>query len=311
MTNAANIKTRFAPSPTGRMHAGNVFASMVAWLAAKKRGGSVVLRIDDLDRDRSRTDYIDQVMRDYEALGLTWDEGPFYQRDNDAVYEEAFQRICGQGNVYPCYCTRADLKALASAPHLGEGSVYPGTCRSLTEEQRAQKALVKEPSWRLEVPDRDISLEDLFQGSYTQNIARECGDFIVRRSDGAFAYQLACVLDDAAEGINLVVRGIDLLPSSPRQMLLQRFLGLPKLTYGHVPLLCADDGRRLSKRNKDASIDCLMKTYGTPEGVLGHIAFITGMTDADEPATMDELLVSYDEVKLRGLWEGKISLLWR
>ncbi len=252
---------RFAPSPTGRMHAGNVFAALVAWLVAKAQGGRMVLRIEDLDAQRSKREYVDAVQRDFERLGLTWDEGPFFQHDREEAYRAAFDALAARGLVYPCFCTRADLHA-GSAPHRGEKPVYPGTCRGLSDEERAQRvAGGRTPAQRLAVPDRDVALQDLVQGSYRQNLARECGDFLVRRSDGAFAYQLAVVVDDAEQGVNSVVRGVDLLCSTPQQMHLQDLLGLPHPVYAHVPLVVAERDRRLSKRDHDAALDALLERF--------------------------------------------------
>ena len=209
------------------MHAGNVFAALVAWLVAKAQGGRMVLRIEDLDARRAKREYVDAVQRDFERLGLTWDEGPFFQHDREEAYRAAFDALAARGLVYPCFCTRADLHA-GSAPHRGEKPVYPGTCRGLSDEERARRvAAGRTPAQRLAVPDRDVALQDLVQGSYRQNLARECGDFLVRRSDGAFAYQLAVVVDDAEQGVNSVVRGVDLLCSTPQQMHLQDLLGRP------------------------------------------------------------------------------------
>ncbi|MFR4999028.1 MAG: tRNA glutamyl-Q(34) synthetase GluQRS [Slackia sp.] len=239
MTDARPVKGRFAPSPTGRMHAGNIFAALMAWLVAKSQGGTVVLRIEDLDKERSKPHFIDAVQRDFEALGLFWDEGPYFQHDRDEAYQAAFDELCGRGLVYPCFCTRADLHA-ASAPHHGEKLVYPGTCRRLSEAQKAKRRQTRPPAYRLIVPDEDFSFRDEIQGEYTQNLERDCGDFLIRRSDGAFAYQLAVVVDDAEQGITSVVRGVDLLCSTPQQIYLQTLLGAEHPAYAHVPLIVAN-----------------------------------------------------------------------
>lgn len=309
---------RFAPSPTGRMHAGNIFSALMMWLVVKSQGGTIVLRIEDLDRERSKREYIDQVQRDFELLGLTWDEGPYFQSTEDPVYEEAFLALQEAGMVYPCYCTRADLKA-ASAPHWGEKNVYPGYCRDLnTEERYLREEAGRRPAWRLRVPDEMVEFRDLFQGDYRQLLDRECGDFVVRRSDDLFAYQLAVVADDARQGINTIVRGIDLITSTPQQIYLRRLLGKLGVVdpgvdpvFGHIPLLMGEDGHRLSKRHKDASLDMLMETYKTSEAVLGHVAFVTGMIDEDVPATPEALLKVYDPAKLAQLWRGKEGMVWR
>ena len=301
---------RFAPSPTGRMHAGNVFAALVAWLVAKAQGGRMVLRIEDLDAQRSKREYVDAVQRDFERLGLTWDEGPFFQHDREEAYRAAFDALAARGLVYPCFCTRADLHA-GSAPHRGEKPVYPGTCRGLSDEERAQRvAAGRTPAQRLAVPDRDVALQDLVQGSYRQNLARECGDFLVRRSDGAFAYQLAVVVDDAEQGVNSVVRGVDLLCSTPQQMHLQDLLGLPHPVYAHVPLVVAERDRRLSKRDHDAAQDALLERFKTPEGVVGHIAGITGLAASCDPATPEELLQVFDLAALPTTFPDLVQVRW-
>ena len=301
---------RFAPSPTGRMHAGNVFAALVAWLVAKAQGGRMVLRIEDLDAQRSKREYVDAVQRDFERLGLTWDEGPFFQHDREEAYRAAFDALAARGLVYPCFCTRADLHA-GSAPHRGEKPVDPGTCRGLSDEERAQRvAAGRTPAQRLAVPDRDVALQDLVQGSYRQNLARECGDFLVRRSDGAFAYQLAVVVDDAEQGVNSVVRGVDLLCSTPQQMHLQDLLGLPHPVYAHVPLVVAERDRRLSKRDHDAALDALLERFKTPEGVVGHIAGITGLAASCDPATPEELLQDFDLAALPTTFPDLVQVRW-
>lgn len=308
--NATEAIGRFAPSPTGRMHAGNIFAALVSWLLVKSQGGRMVLRIEDLDVDRSRAEFADQVMRDFEALGLTWDAGPYYQRGRDEAYMAAFDELCNRGLVYPCFCTRADLHA-ASAPHRGEKLVYPGTCRHLSEEERVERELERMPAFRLMVADADFALNDLVQGRFSQNLARECGDYIIRRSDGLFAYQLAVVVDDAEQGVNCIVRGMDLLVSTPQQMYLQDLLGLPHCQYAHVPLVVGERDRRLSKRDKDAALDELLATYKTPEAVIGHIAGITGLAETCDPVSCEELLDSFDANELGGMFPDKVQIQWR
>ena len=305
----AAVKGRFAPSPTGRMHAGNIFAALVAWLVAKSQGGSIVLRIEDLDAERSKPQFIDAVQRDFETLGLTWDEGPYFQHDRAEAYRTAFESLRERGLVYPCFCTRADLHA-ASAPHRGEKPVYPGTCRNLTPEERALRAQERTPAQRLLVPDESIAFRDLIQGPYEQNLASDCGDFLVRRSDGAFAYQLAVVVDDAAQGITSVVRGVDLLCSTPQQIYLQRLLGLPHPTYAHVPLIVAQLDRRLSKRDHDAAVDALLARFKTPEGVIGHIAGLTGLAPTCDPATPQQLLTTFDAAALPSRLRDLVQIRW-
>ena len=309
-TDGRPVVGRFAPSPTGRMHAGNIFAALMAWLIAKSQGGRIVLRIEDLDRQRSRREYIDGVQADFELLGLTWDDGPYFQQGRGEAYRAAYQALKDRGLVYPCFCSRADLHA-ASAPHRGEKLVYPGTCRSLTPEERARRAAEKDPAMRIVVPHRAYSLIDQIQGPYRQMLDEECGDFLIRRSDGAFAYQLAVVVDDAEQGVTSVVRGMDLLCSTPQQLYLQDLLGLPHPVYAHVPLLVAEKDRRLSKRDHDASLEALLARFGTPEGVIGHIAWLTGIRDEDEPATPEQLLDGFDVTHAAERFPDLVQIRWR
>lgn len=277
---------RFAPSPSGRMHLGNVFSAMLAWLSIRSCGGRLVLRIEDLDPDRCRPAYADTLKRDLEWLGLTWDTEQTPQSRRSEAYREMFSRLEDRGLIYPCYCSRTELHA-ASAPHASDGTVlYAGTCRNLTPEERA--ARTKAPCWRVRVPDEDVSFTDGVQGEYTQNLARGCGDFILRRADGVYAYQLAVVTDDAEAGVTQVVRGSDLLSSTPRQIWLQRQLGFPKPDYYHVPLLVAPDGRRLSKRERDLDMGALRERY-TPQALLGLLAHACGLLSHSEAVRADEL----------------------
>ena len=193
--------------------------------------------------------------------------------------------------MYPCYCTRGELHA-ASAPHASDGRVlYAGTCRNLTEAQRAEKT--KKPAWRLAVPDKVYGYTDGLQGYYEENLAAECGDFIIRRADGVYAYQLAVVTDDGDGGVTQVVRGMDLLDSTPRQLYLYELLGLKAPDFYHVPLLTAPDGRRLSKREKDLDLGALRKTH-TPEQLLGKLAHLAGVLERPEPASAKEIAAVFD-----------------
>ena len=273
---------RFAPSPSGRMHLGNVFSALMAWLSVRSAGGTMVLRIEDLDPDRCRPEYAEQLKDDLRWLGLDWDVEQTPQSRRTEAYRECFERLREMGLVYPCYCSRGELHA-ASAPHASDGNViYAGTCRDLTEEERAAKT--RRPAWRLIVPDEEIAFHDGLQGEYRENLARECGDFIIRRSDGVYAYQLAVVTDDAEAGVTQIVRGRDLLSSTPRQIYLQRLLGLPTPEYYHVPLLVAPDGRRLSKREHDLDMGALRERC-TPEALLGCLAQLSGLRPTAEPVT--------------------------
>lgn len=280
---------RFAPSPSGRMHLGNLWSCLIAWLSARSMGGRMVLRLEDLDPERCRREYCDQVMRDLEWLGVDWDNQPVYQSERTELYAAAFAQLEARGLIYPCYCTRSERLA-ASAPHRSDGVVlYGGTCRDLTAEQRAQLAETRRPAWRLRVPDEQYGFTDLLQGTYRENLERDCGDFILRRSDGVYAYQLAVVVDDALMGVTQVVRGQDLLDSTPRQNYIQDLLGYARPEYGHVPLLLSGDGRRLAKRDRDQELGQLQQRYTAPE-LVGRLACLAGLLDRPEAITPAELI---------------------
>ena len=288
---------RFAPSPSGRMHLGNLWSCLLAWLAARSAGGGMVLRLEDLDPDRCRPEYCGQGMRDLEWLGLDWDGAPVYQSRRTEVYRQAFQTLEQQGLIYPCFCTRAERLA-ASAPHRSDGaSVYDGRCGRLTAEERVELSRQRSPAWRVRVPEKTITFCDLLQGKYEEDLKQDCGDFILRRSDGVFAYQLAVVVDDGAMGVSQVVRGSDLLSSAPRQIWLQEALGLPRPEYGHLPLLLAPDGRRLAKRDRDLELGRLQKEYTAPE-LVGRLAHAAHLIDRPEGATPRELIPLFSWEKL-------------
>ena len=296
------VTGRFAPSPSGRIHLGNILCCLLAWLSARQKGGRVILRIEDLDIARCPRRYGEQMCRDIQWLGLDWDEGPviggpsgpYEQSRRTALYQAALRRLEAQGLVYPCFCTRAELHA-ASAPHREDGQVvYPGTCRGLTAEQAAERArrTGRAPALRLWVPEEEITFTDSHMGEYREWLPADCGDFLLRRSDGIFAYQLAVVVDDAAMGVTEVVRGADLLASTPRQLLLYRLLGLEAPAFYHFPLLLGSDGQRLSKRNADAGLDTLGERYTAPE-ILGKLAYLAGFNPSAEPRSGESLLEDF------------------
>ena len=217
----AELKTvgRFAPTPSGRMHLGNVFAALMAWLSVRSKGGEMVLRMEDLDTQRTSGEYARILREDLRWLGLDYDRETPPQSARSAVYDRYFDKLAEMGLLYPCYCTRSQLHSV-NAPHLSDGTyVYPGTCRNLTEAQRS--AFHRAPAWRVRVPDRVWAVEDRVQGHYECNLATDCGDMVVRRADGVYVYQLAVTVDDGEAGVTEVVRGMDLLSSAPRQMYLQ------------------------------------------------------------------------------------------
>lgn len=287
---------RYAPSPSGRMHLGNLGCCLLAWCSAKAKGEKVVLRIEDLDTLRCPKSYADLIESDLAWLGLSPDEGgslggpdgPYYQSQRSEIYEQYYQQLVEKGLIYPCFCSRAQLHA-ASAPHREDGQVvYQGTCRGLTPAQAEEKARLRPPASRLMVPDREVSFWDGNLGLTRENLARDCGDFVVRRFDGVFAYQLAVVVDDALMGVTQVVRGSDLLSSTPRQLYLYRLLDLPAPQFYHIPLLLAPDGRRLSKRDGDVSLERLMERYA-PEEIVGKLGYLYGLQPTPKPASPGQL----------------------
>ena len=291
------VRGRFAPSPSGRMHLGNLWSALLAWLSARSQGGEMVLRLEDLDPDRCTRAWCDQVMRDLEWLGLTWDNQPVYQSERTAVYVEAFHALEERGLIYPCYCTRAERLA-ASAPHRSDGqTIYDGRCSRLTQAEREALSQTRRPAWRVKVGQEPITFCDFLYGEYKEDLKTDCGDFILRRSDGVYAYQLAVVVDDGAMGVTQVVRGSDLLSSTPRQLWLQEKLRLPHPEYGHVPLLLSPDGRRLAKRDRDLELGMLQERYSAPElvGILAHAA---GLIPEPAPISPRQLLPLFSWEKL-------------
>lgn len=291
---------RFAPSPSGRMHLGNIFAAVVSWLSAKSRGGRWILRIEDLDPQRSRHDYARMIEDDLAWLGLEWDEGglegrgahgPYLQSLRHDIYARYLERLRLTGYTYPCRCTRSEIMA-TQAPHQSDGRViYGGRCRP-----SVLPAFAPEPAephaTRLYVPSREILLYDRFHGPQRFNLADDCGDFILRRADGTWAYQLAVVVDDALMGVTEVVRGADLLLSAAQQTYLYELLGLTAPRWAHVPLVNGPDGRRLSKRDRSLGMEELRARH-TPAEVLGMVAALAGVNPAGHPKTLSELSESY------------------
>lgn len=320
------VKGRFAPSPTGRMHLGNVFAALMSWLSAKSQGGLWLLRIEDLAPQRSHAEYAETLMDDLLWLGLEWDEGPrigggngpYWQSQRGDLYEQALRQLQQKGLIYPCTCTRADIMA-TQAPHESDGRVvYKGTCRPqrtvqwdvlMGEERGAEGALSPEgllcnegsdavtalvgpAALRLMVPPQplaDVVCHDGHYGEVSENLASHCGDFIVRRRDEAWAYQLAVVVDDALMGVNEVVRGRDLLLSAPQQMYVARLLGYSQPAFAHIPLLVNAQGQRLSKRDKSLDMGELRRRY-TADELLGRLAHVAGLTPDEAPVTARALV---------------------
>jgi glutamyl-tRNA synthetase len=283
---------RFAPSPSGPMHLGNARTALLAWLDVRARGGRMLLRLEDLDRDRCRPEWIDLMRYDLEWLELDWDEETPAQSLRDPAYVAALDVLREKGMVYPCFCSRREL-AVASAPHGPADAPYPGTCRTLTESERAERiGEGRRPALRVALPDRTLSVADRLCGVASQRLAADVGDIIVRRSDGLFAYQLAVVVDDAADGVSDVVRGDDLLASTPRQVALQQMLGLPTPAYAHVPLVLGCDGRRLAKRHGPVSLHDLREAGVTARRLVGRLAALSGIGDG-EPARPADMVAGF------------------
>ena len=287
---------RFAPSPTGPLHLGNLRTALLAWLFARSAGASFRVRVEDLDRSRVRPGVEEAQLSDLRALGLDWDGGVIRQSERLPIYEDAISRLAAAGRLYPCYCTRAEVRAAASAPHgIAAADRYPGTCRELTESERRQRERAgRPPALRLRAGGTRVSFEDrlLGPGEY------EVDDFVVRRNDGAPAYQLAVVVDDATQGIGEVVRGADLIDSTPRQLVLIRMLDLPAPSYAHVPLVLGPDGGRLAKRHGAVTLSDRRASGETPGTVLGWMAASLGLAEPGEEPSPAELLARFDPSRL-------------
>jgi len=293
------IRGRYAPSPTGDLHLGNLRTALLAWLFARCTDGLFVLRVEDLDRSRVRPGASERMLFDLRWLGLDWDEGPdvggpyapYIQSERQEIYRTYLQRLQEKDLIYPCYCSRAEIARAASAPHGNEGPRYPSTCRYLTQAQRKQhEANNRRPSMRFRVDDeRTVSFIDLLVGPIEQQVQQTVGDFIVCRSDGIFAYQFAVVVDDALMYINQVVRGVDLLESTARQILLFEALGFQVPTFAHVPLLLDENGKRFSKRTQSAGLAPLRMAGVTPEQIVGQMAAECGLVDRGEQLSATEL----------------------
>ncbi|MDE7421822.1 MAG: tRNA glutamyl-Q(34) synthetase GluQRS [Muribaculaceae bacterium] len=278
------------------MHLGNIYTALLSWLSVKSRGGKWILRIEDLDPQRSKIEHARMIEDDLHWLGLEWDEGgldgkgpngPYVQSQRHQFYEKALEKLKETGLCYPCTCTRADILA-TQAPHESDGRVvYKGKCRP----EKMPSPYIDKPgaAIRLMVPDEEITFTDRIKGMQTVNLARHCGDFIVRRGDGAWSYQLAVVVDDAMMGVTEVMRGDDLLLSAAQQIYLYRLLGYEPPEFAHVPLVCNESGIRLSKRDKSLSMEYL-RAHHTPEEILGMSAHRAALIPAATPISLNELL---------------------
>ena len=290
---------RFAPTPSGRLHLGNLMCAMLAWLSARRQGGKFLLRIEDLDAARcpfmgENTKYL---LDDLAWLGLDYDGELLFQSERYEIYHQYFRSLEEKGALYPCYCSRAELHA-ARAPHRSDG-IAPYDRRCFDRLQRGEPAPAgRNPAYRVIVPDLVVGFEDGLQGRYEENLARDCSDFVVRRSDGIYAYQLAVVVDDGLSGVNEVVRGNDLLDSTPRQIFLQNCFGFVRPQYYHIPLLTDAEGRRLSKREGDGCMERVRAAYPDARPVIGALAAALGLIPEQQPMSLDELLPYFDWSKI-------------
>ncbi|WP_127587902.1 tRNA glutamyl-Q(34) synthetase GluQRS [Paenibacillus koleovorans] len=291
---------RFAPTPSGQLHLGNARTALLAWLQMRSVGGEFLLRMEDIDTYRSKPSLAQQILDDLRWLGIDWDTGPdiggpdapYTQSERLKLYEAAMRQLFEKDALYPCFCSRADLQQIASAPHglASEGPAYPGLCRGLTANERAERAARKTPSIRFRMPEEDgIEFEDAFLGWQRFSPSQHGGDFIVRRADEVFGYQLAVVVDDAAMRITDVLRGADLLDSTPRQLQLYEALALPAPRFAHVPLLVGADGQRLSKRHGSTTLAAWRGAGTPPERVVGALAWLSGLIAQPEPLRAAEL----------------------
>ncbi|HEV3168653.1 MAG TPA: tRNA glutamyl-Q(34) synthetase GluQRS [Isosphaeraceae bacterium] len=317
-TRASRPVGRLAPSPTGGLHLGHARTFLIAWLAARSGGGKVIFRLEDIDASRVRPEAAQGALDDLRWLGLDWDEGPdvggpsapYVQSERLASYNAALDRLKAQELVYPCTCTRADIERAASAPHPGdEGPRYPGTCAGQSARD-AQRLGDRPFAWRFRVPHGEVGWRDLVRGPEAIDPSRIGGDFVVGRSNGAPAYQLAVVADDAAMGVTQVIRGDDLISSTPRQLLLYDALGLKPPEFGHVPLAVNADGRRLAKRDQSIKLAALREAGLNPMRLVGWLAQSCGWTEElalSEPKTW---IGRFDLARLpRDPWLADVAMM--
>jgi glutamyl-tRNA synthetase len=273
---------RFAPSPSGELHLGNLRTALLAWLFARSAGRRFILRVEDLDRARAGAEEVQ--LRDLAAVGLDWDGEVVRQTERGRLYEDAIARLAAAGLTYECYCTRREIQEAPSAPHAPQGA-YPGSCRDLSEAQRARRRAERPAAIRLRASVTDWAVTDVLHGRYSGVV----DDFVLRRNDGVVAYNLAVVVDDAAQGVDQVVRGDDLLPSAPRQAYLAGLLGVPVPEYAHVPLVLNPAGRRLAKRDGAVTLGALAAAGVGPEEVTALLLASLGL-----PTTLTEALAAFD-----------------
>jgi glutamyl-tRNA synthetase len=286
---------RYAPSPTGDLHLGNARTALIAWLWACRAGGRCLLRFEDLDAARVRPGCAQAQAASLAWLGLDWDGDPVAQSQRGGLYDAALGALRERGVLYECFCSRADVRRAASAPHGPDGPLYSGACRNLTAAERsARVAAGRAPALRVRM-EGEVEFRDDVMGPQRELLEATTGDFVVRRSDGVIAYQLAVVVDDAQQEVGHVVRGADLLASTARQIRLYELLGLaPAPGYAHVPLMLGDDGERLAKRHGAVGLSELREAGVDPRAVVGRLAFSAGLLEAPEPCTPAQLIERFD-----------------
>lgn len=280
---------RLAPSPTGALHLGNVRTFLIAYLRARSQDGKLIFRMEDLDHPKDKPGAAAQAVEDLKWLGFEWDE-EYVQSERKAIYRDALQALKQRDLVYPCVCTRKDVENAQSAPHAGEQFHYPGICRGRFASW-AEAAEIRPPCWRFKVEaETFVDFEDVFAGPYGQNVAATLGDFPLARDEGGAGYTLACAVDDLLMGVTEVVRGDDLLPATPAQILIAKALGFKPPRYCHVPLVVGPDGRRLAKRHGDTRIETYRAAGLSPEAILGYLAATCGWCGRGEKISLRDLL---------------------
>ncbi len=302
---------RFAPSPTSDLHVGNLRTALLAWLFARHSGRRFLVRIEDLDTARVAHDpaVAARQLADLQAFGLDWDGEVVRQSDRLAAYAAAVDRLADDPGTYPCFCTRREIAEAVSAPHAPPGA-YPGTCRRLTAEERTRRAVDRRPALRVRGGDVTVEVVDALAGRF----AGPVDDFVLRRNDGAYAYNLAVVVDDLAQGVDQVVRGDDLLASSPRQAWLTQRLGGRAPAYAHVPLVVSQEGRRLAKRDGAVTLADLAARGMPAAAVRSRLAVSLGLAEAGEPVTTAGLLDRFDPAALPRtpwVWDPEAQETWR